>query len=147
MRNSVKLLAIITFAAIIGFSMAGCNSDPTLEQPRDWTNETIDGISGLKISTVSGTQLTPTQMNTIKGKLKTAIEGVQGGSDETAKAFLGVALSQQLVVELETTNTYNQYNSAGNKIRLNVNHALNALNTTSFASAIKAMYGDGPVQQ
>jgi len=143
-------MAIVAILAL-SFIVLSCDEEeddpPVVEQPQDWTDVTIDGISGLKISTVSGTQLTPTQMNTVKSKLKTAIEGVQGGSDTTAQAFLGVALGQQLVVELETTNTYNQYNSAGNKIRLNVNHALNTLNATSFASAIKAMYGDGPVQQ
>ena len=118
-----------------------------LEQPQDWTNETIDGISGLKISTISGTQLTPTQMVTVKSKISAAITAVQGGDDITTGAFLEDALTAGLLVELETTTEYTQYKKVGNGLRLNVNHALTALNEATFGSAVNAIYGIGPEKQ
>jgi hypothetical protein len=138
-----KILMIL----LIGLAIIACKDEPPAdEQPQDWTNETIDGISGLKISTVIGTQLTQTQMNTIKGKLKTAIEAILD-SNTVAKLNLEDSLTVGLLVELETTTEYTQYKKVGNGLRLNVNHALTALNETTFANAINSIYGDAQAQQ
>jgi hypothetical protein len=119
-----------------------------LETPQGWTDETIAGIDGLKISTASGTQLTPTQMTTIKGRLKTAIEAIQGGDDAYAKYYLNEIFNTQygLNIVLETTTEYNQYKAYGayGRLGLNINYALNTLNATTFGTAIKAMWGDAP---
>ena len=98
-------------------------------------------IDNLKISTVSGTQLTPTQMDTIKSKLKTAIRAVLAGNDNSAKGDLESLLRGGIEVELETTNEYSQYKYVGiSVIRLNTNYALNTLNEKTFGTAIKEIY-------
>jgi hypothetical protein len=149
--SKVTLLLALTFA--LSFIVLSCDDEeeddpPVVEQPQDWTNETIDGISGLKISTVSGTQLTPTQMATVKSKISAAITAVRG--DATISALLDGVLGSVngLVIRLETTTEYSQYKRVDSTtVLFNVNHALTNLNGTTFGNAINAIYSIGPTQQ
>ena len=144
-----KTIALSLIAFTLALSLFACKDEPPAdEQPQDWTDVTIDGISGLKISTVSGTQLTPTQMNTIKGKISAAITAVRG--DATISALLDGVLGSVngLVIRLETTTEYSQYKRVDSTtVLFNANHALTALNGTSFGNAINAIYGIGATQQ
>jgi hypothetical protein len=145
---------ILTVTLLIAVFVLSCDNDTgssggggtpssTPETPKAWTDETIAGITGLKISTMSGTQLTPTQMNTIKSKLKTAIEAVRDGDDMKPRLNLIDLLDVGLLVELETTTEYNQYYVSGGRFRLNANHAINTLDGVSFGAAVNGFCGIG----
>jgi hypothetical protein len=144
---------LVLTIALLSFIVLSCDDEeeddpPVVEQPQDWTDVTIDGISGLKISTVSGTQLTQTQMNTIKSNISAAITAVRG--DATISALLDGVLGSAngLVIRLETTTEYSQYKRVDSTtVLFNANHALTALNGTSFGNAINAIYGIGAPQQ